>query len=156
MAVEFCRAGRLLRYSDAAFPERTCECASVGGASTQASFRQELIQVCIQAEFARRERMRTTSGLVALLSLLVAVGMGAAAQGQASGAPASQEASARPVAEPVAAPVASGKAKKSAYTGPTEIVVLPPAPMLDEEGRQRLDPDGKPLFYPPVKQQRDK
>ncbi|HEX4652141.1 MAG TPA: hypothetical protein VH250_11630 [Granulicella sp.] len=50
----------------------------------------------------------------------------------------------------------SGKAKKGAYTGPMEIVVLPPAPMLDEEGRQRLDPDGKPMFYPPVKQQRDK
>jgi hypothetical protein len=28
--------------------------------------------------------------------------------------------------------------------------------MLDEEGRQRLDPDGKPMFNPPVKQQRDK
>jgi len=52
--------------------------------------------------------------------------------------------------------VSSGKPKKGAYTGPTEIVVLPAAPMLDEEGRQRLDPDGKPMFYPPVKQQRDK
>ena len=28
--------------------------------------------------------------------------------------------------------------------------------MLDEEGRQRLDPDGKPMFNPPVHQQRDK
>jgi hypothetical protein len=28
--------------------------------------------------------------------------------------------------------------------------------MLDAEGRQRLDPDGKPMFNPPVKQQRDK
>jgi hypothetical protein len=28
--------------------------------------------------------------------------------------------------------------------------------MLDEEGRQRLDPDAKPMFNPPVKQQRDK
>ncbi len=28
--------------------------------------------------------------------------------------------------------------------------------MLDEEAKQRLDPDGKPMFNPPVKQQRDK
>src|ERR1700722_1300907 len=49
-----------------------------------------------------------------------------------------------------------GLGKKEIYTGPTEIVVLPPAPMLDNEGKQRLDPDGKPMFNPPVKQQRDK
>ena len=53
-------------------------------------------------------------------------------------------------------PAAHGKAKKAAYTGPDEIVVLPPTPMLDEEGKQRLDPDGKPMFNPPVEQQRDK
>jgi hypothetical protein len=96
--------------------------------------------------------MRTTVGRVALLSLLVAMGTGAASLGQGNGAPAPQDASARPVA----APATSGTAKKGVYTGPTEIVVLPPVPMLDEEGRQRLDPDGKPMFYPPVKQQRDK
>jgi hypothetical protein len=28
--------------------------------------------------------------------------------------------------------------------------------MLDEQGMQRLDPDGKPMWNPPVKQQRDK
>jgi hypothetical protein len=37
-----------------------------------------------------------------------------------------------------------------------EIIVLPPVPMLDAEGRQRIDPDGKPMFYPQEKQQRDK
>jgi hypothetical protein len=46
--------------------------------------------------------------------------------------------------------------KKPVYTGPTEVVELAPTPMLDEEGKQRLDPDGKPMFNPPVKQQRDK
>jgi hypothetical protein len=51
---------------------------------------------------------------------------------------------------------AKGKSKKAEYTGPTTVVVLPPTPMLDEEGRQRLDPDGQPMFNAPVKQQRDK
>ena len=49
-----------------------------------------------------------------------------------------------------------GLGKKEIYTGPTEVVVLTPTQMLDNEGRQRLDPDGKPMFNPPVKQQRDK
>jgi hypothetical protein len=49
-----------------------------------------------------------------------------------------------------------GKAKKVEYTGPTNVIVLPATPMLDEEGRQRLDPDGQPMFNPPAKQQRDK
>ncbi len=49
-----------------------------------------------------------------------------------------------------------GKKGKQEYTGSTTLVELPPAPMLDEEKKQRLDPDGKPMFYPPVKQQRDK
>ena len=55
-----------------------------------------------------------------------------------------------------AAPKAKGKSKKVEYTGPTTIVELPPTPMLDEEGKQRLDPDGKPMWNAPVKQQRDK
>src|SRR6202012_2819293 len=46
--------------------------------------------------------------------------------------------------------------KKDVYVGPKDIVVLAPTPMLDEEGKQRLDPDGKPMFNAPVKQQRDK
>ena len=52
--------------------------------------------------------------------------------------------------------VGKHKGKKDEYTGPTEIVELPPTPMLDEEGKQRLDPDSKPMFNPPLKQQRDK
>ena len=48
------------------------------------------------------------------------------------------------------------KKGKEAYTGPTGIVETPQTPLLDEEGRQRLDPDGKPMFNPPVKQQMDK
>jgi len=48
------------------------------------------------------------------------------------------------------------EAKKKIYTGPANIVVLPPTPMLDEDGRQRLDPDGQPMFNAAVRQQRDK
>jgi hypothetical protein len=46
--------------------------------------------------------------------------------------------------------------KGQPYTGPTTLVELPPTPMLDEEGNQRQDPDGKLMFNPPVRQQRDK
>jgi hypothetical protein len=75
----------------------------------------------------------------------------------------------QPVEEKVAAPASVAaepasvvavayamKAKKQEYTGPTTLVELPPTPMLDEEGIQRQDPDGKLMFNPPVKQQRDK
>jgi hypothetical protein len=48
------------------------------------------------------------------------------------------------------------KKAKNVYTGPTTIVVLPPTPMLDGEGKQRVDPDGNLMFNPPVKQIRDK
>jgi hypothetical protein len=48
------------------------------------------------------------------------------------------------------------KKGKQAYTGPTTIVALEPTPMLDAEGKQRVDPDGKLMFNPPVKQLRDK
>lgn len=53
-------------------------------------------------------------------------------------------------------PATKGKKGKQEYTGPTTLVILPPTPMLDEEGNQRQDPDGKLMFNPPVKQQRDK
>lgn len=46
--------------------------------------------------------------------------------------------------------------KKEEYQGPKDIIVLAPTPMLNEEGKQRVDPDGKPMFNPPVKQMRDK
>ena len=55
------------------------------------------------------------------------------------------------------APAVKGKKKgEEVYTGPTTVVELPPTPMLDEEGKQRQAPDGKLMFNPPVKQQRDK
>jgi hypothetical protein len=95
-------------------------------------------------------KMKTTGCTAVFFCLLVLIGEGA--PGQETGVAAPQGAS----SQTVAVPASQGKSKKGAYTGPTEIIVLAPAPMLDEEGRQRLDPDGKPMFYPPVKQQRDK
>jgi hypothetical protein len=55
-----------------------------------------------------------------------------------------------------AAPAAKDKKGKQEYTGPNTVVELPPTPMLDEEGKQRQDPDGKLMFNPPIRQQRDK
>ena len=55
-----------------------------------------------------------------------------------------------------AKPAKKEKTKKVEYTGPNTVIVLPPTPMLDEEGKQRLDPDGQPMFNPAVRQQRDK
>ncbi|MGH9597870.1 MAG: hypothetical protein ACRD3K_13830, partial [Edaphobacter sp.] len=49
-----------------------------------------------------------------------------------------------------------GKKGEQVYTGPTTVIELAPTPMLDEEGKQRQAPDGKLMFNPPVKQQRDK
>ena len=54
------------------------------------------------------------------------------------------------------ASVLKGKKGEQPYTGPTTVIELAPTPMLDEEGKQRQDPDGKLMFNPPVKQQRDK
>ena len=59
-------------------------------------------------------------------------------------------------ANPAAPAKPAGKKGKDVYTGPNTVVMLEPTPMLDEEGRQRLDPNGKPMFNPPVAQQRDK
>jgi hypothetical protein len=53
-----------------------------------------------------------------------------------------------------AAPAA--KKGKQVYTGPNTVVVQPATPMLDNEGKQRIDPDGNSMFNPPVKQIRDK
>jgi hypothetical protein len=52
--------------------------------------------------------------------------------------------------------LAKDKKGKQEYTGPMTLVELPPTPMLDEEGNQQQDPDGKLMFNPPVRQQRDK
>jgi hypothetical protein len=63
------------------------------------------------------------------------------------------------VAKPAAATSKTGYVlvgKKMEYTGPENVIVLAPAPMLDEEGKQRMDPDGKLMFNAPIKQQRDK
>jgi hypothetical protein len=65
-----------------------------------------------------------------------------------------KSAPASPALQP--ATLAKGKKGKQEYTGPMTLVVLPPTPMLDEEGNQRQDPDGKLMFNPPVSQQRDK
>jgi hypothetical protein len=77
----------------------------------------------------------------------------------ATPAPAAQtETENPPTAAPPAKPDAKekGKSKKVEYSGPTEVIVLPPAQMVDSEGRPVLDPDGKPMYNPPQKQQRDK
>jgi hypothetical protein len=49
-----------------------------------------------------------------------------------------------------------GKKGKQEYTGPNTVVELPPTPLLDAEGKQQQDPDGKLMFNPPIRQQRDK
>jgi hypothetical protein len=54
------------------------------------------------------------------------------------------------------ASVLKGKKGEEPYTGPTSVIELPPTPLLDEEGKQRQDPDGKLMWNSPVKQQRDK
>ncbi len=79
-------------------------------------------------------------------------------QTNAPAAATSSTSSAQQSAVTPAAP-AKGKNAKSAktvYSGPNTIVVLPATPMLDGEGKQRLDPDGNPMFNAAVKQLRDK
>lgn len=68
----------------------------------------------------------------------------------------SKDASSLTPPKSTATPVVKGKKGKQEYTGPNTVVELPPTPMLDEEGKQRQDPDGKLMFNPPVRQQRDK
>ncbi len=85
--------------------------------------------------------------------LLFAMNSTCWSQGPSKPAPAADDAS--PSAPPEGGN-ASLKTGKAPYTGPTAVIVLPPSPILDEEGKQRLDPDGKPMFNAPVAQQRDK
>jgi hypothetical protein len=107
--------------------------------------------------------LRTTGCATVLFGLLSGVG-GVGAWAQTSSVPAAQDASSQGAAASsrAAAPASqaaagsTAKGKNGAYTGTMEIIVLPPVPMLDAEGRQRIDPDGKPMFYPQEKQQRDK
>ena len=78
-------------------------------------------------------------------------------QTQAAPATATPPATIPPVARSTATPAApKGKNAKNGYTGPTTIVVLPATPMLDGEGKQRVDPDGNLMFNPAVMQLRDK
>jgi hypothetical protein len=105
--------------------------------------------------FAERcMRMLKSLILTAVALLLAAPGlMAQATEGPAM--PPVQTTAPAPVAKPVT-DATKKKGKKDEYTGPTEVVQLPPAPMLDEEGKQRVDPDGKPMFNAPVSQLRDK
>lgn len=59
-------------------------------------------------------------------------------------------------APPARSQAAAAKKGKQIYNGPTTIVESPQTPMLDDDGKQRFDPEGKPMFNAPVKQQRDK
>ena len=121
-------------------------------------------------EISRFTALRAQLIRKAMLAVLVGLtGVAAAAQTAATpvqpvatagdavsaavGTPAAQDT--RPAAKPSATAV-SAKGKQAPYTGPTTIIVLPGAPMLDEESKQRIDPDGNLMFYPPTKQIRDK
>jgi hypothetical protein len=114
-----------------------------------------------------RAKMGSLSGLLGLALTFTSGGRGVAQEIKPAPTPATQmnlaETDAKDVSTmtpPEAAPTQTaaikGKKGEPEYTGPTTLVVLPPTPMLDEEGRQRQDPDGKLMFNPPVKQQRDK
>ena len=99
-----------------------------------------------------RTRTESLSGLLGVVLTLTSAGYISPQEPQTALPSTSQ--SAPPVLQP--ASVITGKKGKQEYTGPMALVELPPAPMLDEEGNQRQDPDGKLMFNPPVKQQRDK
>jgi hypothetical protein len=95
------------------------------------------------------------SGLLGVVLVLTSIGRMGAQETQPP--PSSTPQSAPPASSPTpAAPIVKGKKGEQPYTGPTTVVELPPTPMLDEEGKQRQDPDGKLMFNPPVRQQRDK
>ena len=124
-----------------------------------------MLALSLQEKIMRKTElgMRFPAGV---LTVLVAAGFGvaalqASAQAVAPGAGgATPQTSAAPA--PVEAPDAKAPAaakkpeKKGEYTGPTTVVELAPTPMLDEEGKQRVDPDGKLMFNEPVRQPRDK
>jgi hypothetical protein len=105
------------------------------------------------------------SGLLGLALVFTSAGPIRAQETQPAPSPATQsalpiedkkDASSLPPPKSAAEPVAKDKKGKHEYTGPNTVVELPPTPMLDEEGKQRQDPDGKLMFNPPVRQQRDK
>jgi hypothetical protein len=98
--------------------------------------------------------VRTTFARILALGLMgTAVSFASLSQ---TSSPADTPGAAQGASTAATAPRAKGKSSEVAYTGPTTIVVLPATPMLDGEGKQRLDPDGKPMFNPAVQQIRDK
>lgn len=108
--------------------------------------------------FAERVSLVRSSRLVGIA--ILAIGLGLMACTPMSFAQAIPEATATAAVPVEARPVTPEAGKKSkgktVYTGPTTIVVLAPTPMLDGEGKQRIDPDGKPMFNAPIQQLRDK
>jgi hypothetical protein len=80
----------------------------------------------------------------------------AAAPAEVATTPAVAATAVTPAVKPVAMVKQKAKKEKEVYTGPTTVIVLAPTPMLDEEGKQRMDPDGKLMFNKPIAQQRDK
>jgi hypothetical protein len=96
-----------------------------------------------------RTNAGSLSGLLGLVLVFTSIGRMGAQETQP--APSST-----PPFAAAAASVAKVKKGNQEYTGPSTLVEFPPAPMLDEEGKQRQDPDGKLMFNPPVRQQRDK
>ena len=110
-----------------------------------------------------RRRSESLSGLLGFVLTLASAGYTLAQEPQPAPQPAPPSAAPQSAPADASAPatlqpasIVTGKKGKQEYTGPTTLVELPPTPMLDEEGNQRQDPDGKLMFNPPVKQQRDK
>jgi hypothetical protein len=111
------------------------------------------------------------SGLLGIVLVITSIGRMEAQETQSAASPGTQSAlpasptdeNKKDVSSPTpsksvatTAQAAKGKKGEQVYAGPTTLVELPPTPMLDEEGKQRQAPDGKLMFNPPVRQQRDK
>jgi hypothetical protein len=113
-----------------------------------------------------RKNTQSLSGLLAIAMAFTLTGRTVAQENSLTPSPTSQAApaslptdtsqSATDAARVQPTSLAKEKRGKQEYTGPLTLVELPPTPMLDEEGNQRQDPDGKLMFNPPVRQQRDK
>ena len=113
-----------------------------------------------------RKNTQSLSGLLAIAMAFTLTGRTVAQENSLTPSPTSQAApaslstdtsqSATDAARVQPTSLAKEKRGKQEYTGPMTLVELPPTPMLDEEGNQRQDPDGKLMFNPPVRQQRDK
>jgi len=102
------------------------------------------------------ERKREVLGSLVVMAVLAMCGRVWAQNPAQQQQPAATPSTAPTSAPPAVKPAAPAKKGKQPYNGPKDIIELPRTPMLDEEGKQRLDPDGKPMFNPPVKQERDR